>query len=311
MRNRYGSIVVPSALVALALAACGDPEAADAGEQVGRKSKREAAREPACDARPLDGDDTVMHFHHVHMNSSDPEADIAFFEQYYPTRPIDFCERSDGEITRAVSTERAYLLFTQVDEPPDPTPNTYLEHIGWSHPDPAGELQRLAMLGAPLSPEGRGQCDTAAAGEAPCNDYWFYLTAPNGARAEIARGPGPATMGFGHVHVIMGEDFGFFERVSAGAFHDNAIGEVNMINSLAPEDLLAEYDVVDTRGKPIDHLAYSTLDLEAARDRIVDEEGIELAEDISFKPDYGFRSFFVKSPKGTWLEIVEDAPYAP
>jgi hypothetical protein len=266
---------------------------------------------PSCaEPRPLDGDGSRIHFHHVHMNSIDPRAEASFFEKHYNAKPFDFCRRADGSTTVAARTERAYLLFTQVAQAPDATPNTYLEHIGWNTPDVAGELKRQLMLGAPLSPEGRGQCPEAAAGQAPCNDYWFYLTAPNGARAEIATGPGPATSGFGHVHVIMGEDFTFFERATGGAFHDNAIDDVNLIDSLADASFLDGFTVVETRGKPIDHLGYSTQNLEAEKARVL-ADGLALAEDISFKPELGFRSFFMKSPKGTWIEIVEDAPFEP
>lgn len=265
---------------------------------------------PCAEPRPLAGDGSRIHFHHVHFNSADPAADAAFFEKHYNAKPFAFCRRPDGSDTQAARTERAYLLWTRVAQPPDATPNTYLEHIGWNNPDIDAELMRQVMLGAPFSPEGRGQCPEAAAGQAACNDYWFYLTAPNGARAEIAIGPGPATMGFGHIHTIMGEDFTFFERATGGAFHDHAIDDVNLIDSLADESLLDGVTVVETRGKPIDHIGYSTLDLEAERARVL-ADGLEIVEEISFKEDLGFRSFFMKSPKGTWIEIVEDTPFMP
>jgi catechol 2,3-dioxygenase-like lactoylglutathione lyase family enzyme len=140
--------------------------------------------------------------------------------------------------------------------------------------------------------------------------YYFYVQAPSGARVEIAIGPGPATSGFGHVHFIQGDDLMFFETVSNGAYDGMAIDMVNHINTSLTEDLLANESVVDTRGKPIDHIAYSTADLEAAKERI-EGAGIEIAEDISMKPEYGFRSFFVRTEKGSWLEIVEDSPFAP
>ena len=138
--------------------------------------------------------------------------------------------------------------------------------------------------------------------------YYYYVQAPSGARVEVAIGPGPATTGFGHVHFIMGEDLAFFATVSDGAYADRAIDEVNHIDAALMEDILAAEMVVDTRGKPIDHIAYSTTDLEAARTRI-EAAGIEIAEDITWKPAYGFRSFFVRTPKGTWLELVEDSPF--
>jgi predicted enzyme related to lactoylglutathione lyase len=179
---------------------------------------------------------------------------------------------------------------------------------------PAEELMRMVDLGITLYPEGRAQCAEAAAGTRPCPvagvllDYYYYVQAPSGARVEVAIGPGPATSGFGHVHFIMGEDMTFFSTVSGGAVVDMAIDMVNHINASLVETILENEMVVDTRGKPIDHIAYSTTDLEAAKTRI-EAAGIEIAEEITFKPEWGFRSFFVRSPKGTWVEMVEDSRF--
>lgn len=89
---------------------------------------------------------------------------------------------------------------------------------------------------------------------------------------------------------------------------NRAIDQVNHINSLLDESILDDEMVVDSRDKPLGHLAYSTTDLELAKSRIT-SMGIGIAEDISMKDEYGFRSFFVRAPKGTWLEIVEDARF--
>jgi hypothetical protein len=163
-----------------------------------------------------------------------------------------------------------------------------------------------------LDQEGRAQCSSAAEGLAPCGlgGYWFYLEAPSGARIEVARGPGPASMGFGHVHIIQGEDMTFYATVTDGAYADGAIDMVNHTTVSLTEDRLATETVVETRGKPIDHLAYSTTDLAAAKARIM-AAGIAIEEDVSFKAEYGFESFFVKSPAGIWVEIVADSPFVP
>lgn len=256
-----------------------------------------------------------VHFHHVHFNTVDPEADLAFFETFFGAPPVTFCSDAQGQpLTRATRTERGWFLYTKVDAAPDPALNTYLEHVGWVSQTPSDDLARMVGLGITLYPEGRAQCAQAASGTAPCpiaglsDAYYYYVQAPSGARVEVALGPGPATSGFGHVHFIMGEDLSFFATVSDGAFADNAIDGVNHIDAALMESILQAEMVVDTRGKPIDHIAYSTTDLEAARARI-EAAGIAIAQDISWKPEYGFRSFFVRTEKGTWLELVEDSRF--
>jgi catechol 2,3-dioxygenase-like lactoylglutathione lyase family enzyme len=265
------------------------------------------ATNAACTARDVSGAAGV-HFHHVHFNTVDPNADLEFYEKYFGSKPVDFCS-GGGHTTKATKTERGWFLYTKVASPPDPRLNTYLEHIGWIHPDPNAELMRLTQLGAPKYPVGRAQCESAFAGQMACNNYWFYLQAPSGARVEVAKGPGPATMGFGHVHLIMGVDFPWFETVTNGALTNKVIDMVNHTDVALEESTLDMEMVVETRGKPIDHLGYSTIDLDAEKERIL-AAGIQLAEDISFKPEFGFRSFFLKSSKGIWIEIVEDSPFA-
>jgi hypothetical protein len=262
----------------------------------------------ACSKRPLAGAPGV-HFHHVHFNTVDPSQDLSFFEKYLGAPAVEFCRGSGAtNPTLATRTERGWFLYTKVASPPDPTLNTYLEHVGWIHPDPNAELARLVELGAPRYPQIRAQCESAFNGVMACNDYWFYLQAPSGARIEVAKGPGPAAMGFGHVHMIMGVDYAFFETATGGAFKNKVIDMVNHTDAALQESVLASEMVVETRGKPIDHLGYSTIDLDAEKARVL-AVGLTLAEDISFKPEYGFRSFFMKSAKGVWIEMVEDSPF--
>lgn len=285
----------------------------DAGALPDAHVEPDAGPPPSCAPRAVSGTPEV-HFHHVHFNTADPEADLMFFEKFFNAPATPFCADEAGTtLARATRTDRGWFLYTKVDEAPDPALNTYLEHVGWVHQMPAEELARQLALGITLYPEVRFQCPEAAMGLMPCAvgpiaNYYYYVQAPSGARVEVALGPGPATMGFGHVHFIQGEDLTFFETVSDGAYMNTAIDMVNHIDASLTEDVLDGETIVDTRGKPIDHIAYSTTDLEAAKARI-EGAGIAIAEDITFKPEFGFRSFFVRSPKGTWLEMVEDSRF--
>jgi predicted enzyme related to lactoylglutathione lyase len=255
--------------------------------------------------------DMGVHFHHVGMLSMDPEADMQFYEKYFSAPATEYCRSEDGtKKTLATKTERGWFLYDRTTQPPDDRLNSYIEHVGWLHPDPVAELQRLVEGGAPLYPEKRGQCASAAMGTAPCNNYWFYLRAPNGAEIEDALGPGPATMGFGHVHFVMGVDFDWFSKATDGAIKDRLIDQVNHTDVAVEEMNLANETVVDSRGKSIDHLGYSVADLDAHRARVM-AAGLEIAEDISFKPEFGFRSFFLRNEKGIWIELVEDAAFTP
>lgn len=297
---------------ALAVAAgCGDSDAAAADDAAVKADTGTAAEPSGCKARSVSGDG-AMHFHHVHFNTSDPEVDMNFYAKLFGSEIVDFCtDPRTREVTRATKTERGYFLFTQVEDNPDKALNTFLEHVGWIHPAPAEEIARLAMLDAPFWPgTDHYHCAEAAAGEAPCmvgeTDY-FYLLAPNNARIEVSEGT--RAPGFGHVHMVGGTDFEFFMTLTNGAFADMQIDEVDHID-FGVNEFLLDGDLVDTRGRPIDHIAYSTTEFDDDKARI-EGEGFEIVEDESFKEDFGFRSFFVRTDRGVWVEIVEDADFTP
>ena len=102
----------------------------------------------------------------------------------------------------------------------------------------------------------------------------------------------------------------FFRQVLGDALRTSGtttyVDGVNLTN-VGREQVMPE-GAVDTRGKPIDHLGFSTGDIEATRTRI-EAAGVQIAEPLSFKPEYGFRSFMLKSPQGVWIEILEDSPF--
>jgi len=270
-----------------------------------------------CAPRMVSGD-PQLHFHHVHFNTTDAEADVEFFMKFHNGMPIDFCtDSASDKRTRAIQTERGYFLFNAVATPPDPTLNSFVEHVGYLNTNPSAELRRVMALGVKLwMPGDNLQCMEVAMGMACFNNGYFYTQAPNGARIEVAGGPGPAKSGFGHIH-LRGPIPDFYMKVLGPALMgmmDMALTQAQHVDNVNLTNAYLEgrppENPVETRDKPISHFAYSTTDLMANLERIK-AAGIEIQEDVSFKPEYGFKSFFIKSPEGVWVEIVEDSAFAP
>jgi len=262
--------------------------------------------------------DQQLHFPHVHFNTTDAEADVEFFMKFHTGMPIDFCtDSASDKRTRAIQTERGYFLFNAVATPPDPTLNSFVEHVGYLNTNPSAELRRVMALGVKLwMPGDNLQCMEVAMGMACFNNGYFYTQAPNGARIEVAGGPGPAKSGFGHIH-LRGPIPDFYMKVLGPALMgmmDMALTQAQHVDNVNLTNAYLEgrppENPVETRDKPISHFAYSTTDLMANLERIK-AAGIEIQEDVSFKPEYGFKSFFIKSPEGVWVEIVEDSAFAP
>jgi len=297
-------------------AAAGMAMPAGGGGSGGASTPEPGGGAKGCAPRMVSGG-PELHFHHVHFNTADVAADIEFFMKFFNGVPADFCQNeASGMPTRAIRAERGYFLFNLVAKAPDPMLDSHLEHIGYLSADPGMELHRLMGLGVKLwAPGDNLQCAEVANGTACFNNGYFYAQAPNGARIEVAGGPGPAKSGFGHVH-LRGEFPDFYGKVLGpalmaameGGGTTQHVDQVNITNLYLERVVPA--NPVDSKDKPISHVAYSTTDLMGNLERIKGE-GIELAEEPSFKPEYGFNSFFVKSPQGVWVEIVEDSPFQP
>jgi predicted enzyme related to lactoylglutathione lyase len=289
-----------------------------AGPTAGVAGSAPAAAPPVairCKQRPFSKGDATLHMHHIHFNATDPEANIALMEKFFNGRADDFCsDEASSRTTHALKTERAYFLYTTTASPPPSMRNTRLAHVGFNIMDVTAELKRLLALNVPLADE--EACATARQGM-PCNTgttLWFYVETPEGARFEVASGPGPSKSGFGHIHLVA-PTYNFYQKVLGSALKDVGlptvnVDGVNITNSGRSGMLLDGVSYVPTRGTVLDHIAYSTTDLDATLKRIQDA-GVKLEEPISFKPEYGFRSFFVQSDEGVWVEIVEDAAYTP
>jgi predicted enzyme related to lactoylglutathione lyase len=257
--------------------------------------------------------DARLHMHHIHFNTQDPAASVAFVEKYFNATGFDYCKDTTGVATRGARTERAYFLYSKVSAAPSNMRLNRLAHVGYIESDVAGELMRLLDLDVPLADS--TVCATAAMGT-PCNTgpvQWFYVDMPESARFEIATGPGPATSGFGHIHLVA-PDYSFFQKVLGDALEDpNGNPHVDQVNMVASGRTGVLDDTItyeDTRGAAIDHVGFSTGDLEGTLARI-EEAGVKIEEPISLKPEFGFRSFMVRSTEGIWLEILKGDGFKP
>jgi catechol 2,3-dioxygenase-like lactoylglutathione lyase family enzyme len=66
-------------------------------------------------------------FHHLHLNSVDPEAAIDFYTRQFPSTS----KTSWGGFPALKSPNNVLILFTQVEKPPATAPQTAIWHFGW------------------------------------------------------------------------------------------------------------------------------------------------------------------------------------
>jgi len=168
-------------------------------------------------------------FHHMHLNSVDPEAAIDFYTRLFPTTS----RTRWGGLPALASPNDVLVLFTRVSTPPPTAPQTAIWHFGWHVPDTRAALQSYdGRPGVQLLPlytgDGGGSvlissdtwpgaggvlgrtkaqiAEAKATGVQPARSGGFgYLAGPDHALVEYA-GNHPAER-FNHVHLYQEDPF--------------------------------------------------------------------------------------------------------
>jgi catechol 2,3-dioxygenase-like lactoylglutathione lyase family enzyme len=169
-------------------------------------------------------------FHHLHLNSVDPDAAIEFYTRRFPTTTA---RTSWGGLPALAATNDVLVLFTRVATPPPTSPQTAIWHFGWHVTDTRASLESferqpdVALLPLYTTDEGgsvlissdtwpgtggvpgrtRAQiAEAKASGTRPTRVGGFgYMRGPDDALVEYA-GNHPAER-FNHVHMFQEDPF--------------------------------------------------------------------------------------------------------
>ena len=171
------------------------------------------AQEPPAKVEPL-------HFHHVHLNSTNPAAAA----EYYTKPFAQSATKATFNGFDAVKTGNIYLLFTKVATTPQNEltgPQTSVWHFGWNTPDSRKYNEKFRAMGLEIAqmwdaadgklvdmssdtlpglPTQEQILELRAKGVQPAREGGFgYLRGPDGAMIENAQSG--QTERFNHVHM--------------------------------------------------------------------------------------------------------------
>ena len=260
------------------------------------------------------------HFHHAHLNSTDPHAAIEFYTTHLSGDKAAF----DGR--EAVWTQSSWLLFNKVKQPPPTDIVSPLFHIGWGAEDMKAEFERQIKLGTTFQTVLTDGVELFGAGTRDRN-FFMYLDGPDHVTIEVQSA---MHHNFMHVHLLSDDP------VAAAAWYETHLG-LTPRNKLATERAFrgiptgpsasSQLDAVtffwyptahakalyggqwkgrtqyaSNRGRVIDHVAVSVDNLDETLTRLRSEGVIVLSGP---KKANGLRSAFVQAPDHMELEIVE------
>lgn len=253
-------------------------------------------------------------FHHVHLNSLDPQNAIDFY-----TRTFDVTKKTRLAGFDAVQSENIYLLFDKAKTSPTTVPDSAIWHFGWGSTDMETDYQKHLASGVtfhtPITRLGSGL-------------QFAYMKAPDGAIVEINTSN---TRAFIHVHLYSDAPLctadwyvkhlgavrrGNAERTGPCEMPFAAPSEpLGVIRSPAATVRFGEISLiiyprqrsgplVSSRGHTVDHIAVAVSDLTGTLERLRNSGVKVLAKPYRFG-DSTMRAAMIEGPDSIAIELIE------
>jgi catechol 2,3-dioxygenase-like lactoylglutathione lyase family enzyme len=266
----------------------------------------------------------VAHFHHLHLNVTDPAAAINFYTSKFDCEKARFAGLSD-----AVWAQKSWLLFNKVKEAPPWELTSAIWHFGWGAEDMKSTYEKQLAGGTkfftPLT-------DISEFTRTP-GFFYAYVDGPDHALIELNTA---SHHHFGHIH-LFSEDpvsagewymkyFGatrrgnrppsreprFFRGIPVGPSTSVMIDNVNMIfypiaysKSQYPSHWKnGQTEMSPTKGRVVDHIGFSFDNLEEALERMR-KDGVKVTQEIKSVAGGKIKYAFVEGPDKINIELIE------
>lgn len=253
----------------------------------------------------------MAHFHHIHLNSTDPAAAIEFY-----THKFD-CEKAKFGGEDAVWAQKSWMLFTKVKDAPPSGIVSAVWHFGWGAEDMPAAYQRQIDSGTKFQTPITDISDLAGK---PAGGFFFaYVDGPDHALIELNTA---AHHHFGHVHLLSADPIaagqwykkyfgipGYIGQRSGRVYrgvHVNPVASLTMDNvniiifpveyarDAMPELWKDRKDFEPTQGRVVDHLAFSVTNVHDTLERLR-KDGVKVTDGT-----------FIEGPDHIRIELVEE-----
>jgi catechol 2,3-dioxygenase-like lactoylglutathione lyase family enzyme len=267
----------------------------------------------------------VAHFHHLHLNATDPAAAINFYTSKFDCEKGKFAGLLD-----AVWAQKSWMLFTKVSTPPAWELTSAIWHFGWGAEDMKATYQKQLDSGTrfftPLTDiSDIGGRNPGATGLI----YYAYVEGPDHALIELNTA---SHHRFGHLHmfsedpVAAGEWYvkylGAIRRGGSSQqriYRDVPIGpsaslmmdNVNMIiypaaytRKAYPEHWKNQKEMSSTKGRVVDHVGFSVDNLAESLESLR-KAGVKVTDEIKSVAGGKIKYAFIEGPDKIRIELVE------
>jgi catechol 2,3-dioxygenase-like lactoylglutathione lyase family enzyme len=263
------------------------------------------------------------HFHHLHLNATDPQADIDFY-----TTKFDAEKASFKGVAAAVWAQKSWMLFQKAAAAPPSEVVSTIWHFGWGAEDMKAAYQKQLDSGTKFATPLTDISDLI--GQPPNSGKFFYayVQGPDNALIELNTS---SNHRFGHIHLLSADpvaaaewyakQFGVKPRSSAAArmYHDVQVGPSAsfMMDNVSVIIYPTEYAISShmpgwenrktfepTKGRVVDHIGISVPNLDDAIAKLR-KEGVTITDAPKSVAGGKVKYAFIEGPDKMRIEIIE------
>jgi catechol 2,3-dioxygenase-like lactoylglutathione lyase family enzyme len=263
------------------------------------------------------------HFHHLHLNATEPKADIEFY-----TTKFDAEKASFKGLVDAVWAQKSWILAQKVATAPPSEVVSTIWHFGWGAEDMKATYQKQLDSGTKFATPITDISDIGGGAANTGRFFYAYLLGPDGALIELNTS---GNHNFGHIHLLSAnpvttgewyaKHFGVKARSSAAIrmYHDVQIGPSSsfMMDNVNVIIYPMEYAISShmpgwenrktfepTKGRVVDHIGISVPNLEDAIAKLK-KEGVTVTDEPRAIAGGKVKFAFIEGPDKMRIEIIE------
>ena len=271
----------------------------------------------------------LAHFHHVHLNVTDPAAAIAFY-----TSKFDCEKASFNGVQDAVWAQKSWLLFNKVARPPKSEITSTIWHIGWGAEDMKATYQKQLDMGTQFETPLTDISDIGG-GNRMGVFFYAYVDGPEHQLIELNTANHHH---FGHIHMLSKDpiaagqwymkEFGLtrlgrgepsreprmYKGFQIGPSMSLMMDNVNIIiypmeyaKTQWPELWKDRTELESTRGHTTDHIGFGVDNLDETLARL-QADGVKVTDPPRSVAGGKVRFAFIEGPDHIRIELVEGQP---
>lgn len=269
----------------------------------------------------------VAHFHHLHLNTTDPQAAINFYTSKFDSEKARFAGLLD-----AVWAQKSWMLFTKVSSPPPWELTSAVWHFGWGAEDMKATYQKQLDSGTKFFTPLTDISDIGGNKGATGLFYYAYVEGPDHALIELNTAQHHR---FGHLHLFSEDPVSagewymkhlgairrgtappsreprFYRDVPIGPSMSLTMDNVNIIiypiaysRKVYPELWKNQTEMSATKGRVVDHVGFSVDDLAVSLEKLR-KDGVKVTDEIKSVAGGKIKYAFIEGPDKMRIELVE------